>query len=229
MSAPEQPDSGGQVDALAALLDRLDKIHEVAGIVERLGRQQQQLDATVKRIAKRIFDDNKKTQEQKEEEEEAPPPVFSWLALPQEMEPEALQILTDLADWLARVYRRFPGSELPSCWMWHPWVIEELVTLWCLFEFAYHGEKPAPRLAADWLNQYRPNCVKRIAEKTRGCRLDKHPLPESNEVPLAAHLDLVAGVWAERREVPPPSGAALVDAESYDDARLDASASAARS
>ena len=225
MTTPEQPEGSGQVDALAALRSRLDKVNELAGIVDRLDQQHKRLNSTVNRMAKAILDANKKDKA-KEEEEEQPPLVFSWLALPQEMEPEALQILTDLAKWLAQVYLRFPGSELPSCWAWHPWVIEELVTLWCLFEFAYHGEKPAPRLAADWLNLYRPNCVKRIFEKTRGCRLAKHPLPEGNEVPLAAHLDLVAGVWAERREVPAPTGVALSDAESYDDARLGATAAA---
>src|SRR5688500_18175600 len=37
-------------------------------------------------------------------------------------EPEKLaERLTDLVEWLDKVFVRYPGTELQSCWLWHPW------------------------------------------------------------------------------------------------------------
>lgn len=50
------------------------------------------------------------------------PRVRAWLLCDEA--DRAQQDLRDLTEWLHRVYLRFPGASLPSCWMWHPTAIE---------------------------------------------------------------------------------------------------------
>ena len=42
---------------------------------------------------------------------------------------QARSSLVDLVGWLDGVYLQFPDAALPSCWLWHPSVVEELLWL----------------------------------------------------------------------------------------------------
>jgi hypothetical protein len=50
--------------------------------------------------------------------------VRSWL-LADDVE-QAAADLVDLCAWVGRVYLRYPRTDLPSCWLWHPHAVEEL-------------------------------------------------------------------------------------------------------
>jgi hypothetical protein len=63
----------------------------------------------------------------------------SWLLA--EDQEQAAADLEDLTGWLARVYLRYPGAVLPSCWAWHPAVVEEL---WWLRQAHREAYAPPP-------------------------------------------------------------------------------------
>ena len=86
----------------------------------------------------------------------------------------AVQRLTSLVTWLDRVYIRFPGAELPGCWLWHPPVVEELLWLQRAWTEAFHGRSAATFRAADWHDRQRPNVVRRITEYAGRCALAEH-------------------------------------------------------
>ena len=41
----------------------------------------------------------------------------------------AYRRVTDLMTWLDQIYLQFPDAVLPTCWLWHPSVVEELLWL----------------------------------------------------------------------------------------------------
>ena len=135
----------------------------------------------------------------------------------------ARDMLTDLADWLAAVYLRYPGATLPSCWAWHPCVVEELWWLRQAHHAAFAGPRACWRDVADWHDRLRPGVVRRLTGISNGCDLALHapgarqaPVPPS--VPLAAAIDPVAERWATERSAPEPTAAQLAEAEGHDTA-----------
>jgi len=135
----------------------------------------------------------------------------------------AWAMLADLADWLAAVYLRYPGAALPSCWAWHPTVVEELWWLRQAHHAAYAGPRPCWRDVADWHDRLRPGVVRRLAPISNGCELALHApgarqAPAPSRVPLAAAIDPVAERWVTTRGVPEPTEAQLAEAERHDTA-----------
>jgi hypothetical protein len=104
-------------------------------------------------------------------------PMRSWLA---EGGPAgAAELLADLVDWVGRVYLRYPGAGgaqawLPSCWLWHPWAVEELLWLRHAHHAAYDGPRAAWAKAADWHERMRPGVAARLAAALGGCELALH-------------------------------------------------------
>jgi hypothetical protein len=148
-----------------------------------------------------------------EEEEQAR--AASWF----EMADPALAIkrLTSLITWLDRVYIRFPGAELPGCWLWHPPVVEELLWLQRAWTEAYHGRSAATFRVADWHDRQRPNVVRRITEYAGRCALAEHvPTGERTtttppRVLTAEAADDVARAWTADRSAPYPTPDQLAD------------------
>lgn len=131
----------------------------------------------------------------------------SWLALPPEGGPS--MILGDLADWLARIYLRFPDglTHLPECWLWHADVVEELLWLRLAWAVAYHPELGTPMLAGDWHERYRPGVVRRIRDRAGTCSLERHRDDSGNSaplVPLTEAIDAISVWWGEDRGGPAP-------------------------
>lgn len=136
---------------------------------------------------------------------------------------EAIGCLDELAAWLAEVYLRYPGADLPSCWAWHPAVVEELWWLRGAHIEVYTGKGSTWAKVGDWHDRQRPGVVKRIAGWISTCDLSRHNHPDGDRrdrgtpaVPLAVHLPLVAERWSQDREAPRPDAAALADAERHD-------------
>lgn len=133
---------------------------------------------------------------------------LSWLA--GELTTEAAQaLLRDLAAWLHWVYLRYPGTQLPSCWLWHPAVVEELVWLRGAHRAAYEPDEGSWQRVADWHDRQRPGVVERVKRYAGDCELSRHApdgdraLP-AHTAPLAtpADLDRIAHTWATDPDKP---------------------------
>lgn len=138
-----------------------------------------------------------------------PDPVrpVSWIAHSQELG-ETTRRLQELADWVGRVYLRYPvaARELPDCWLWHPDIVEELAWLQQVWQAAYHPDTGTVAAAADWHDRYRPGAVTRIRASNRVCSLENHlqpgpgpvtTAPSAGSVPAVAHWWTSAGdEWA---------------------------------
>ncbi len=158
-----------------------------------------------------------------DEPDESQAPVRSWLAVDDPAQARA--DLADLIDWIDAVYRRYPGGALPSCWLWHPAVVEELWWLRHTHHGAYHGPAACWRDVADWHDRHRPGVTRRIAAALADCELSRHiPAGDRHQptapVPLAAAAAQVAEHWTTKRTNPDPTGQQLTDADQHDRAHL---------
>lgn len=145
--------------------------------------------------------------------EPEPPEVRSWL-----LADDAAQARADLADlirWLAEVYLRYPDAVLPSCWLWHPTVVEELWWLRCAHHEAYTGTHYAR--AADWHDRQRPGVIRRIRAAIGDCELLLHERGHPNPVvPLVGSADQIADTWVTSRAVPAPTPDQLGEADRHE-------------
>lgn len=118
--------------------------------------------------------------------------------------------LVNLVQWLDRVYLRFPDAVLPSCWIWHPSVVEELLWLRRSWTEAFTGSTAAVFRVADWHDRQRPGVVARIRALNDGvCSLDQHaPGAEQDRrpptTPAVDAVPAIAGWWTARPGEPPP-------------------------
>ena len=194
---------GGTAEQLTALGRDVERTVRRLAHVEGLVRD---LAAGVTELAGRLDD---------LDEEQRP---GSWLAA--DGNPAAADLLTDLVDWLGRVYLRYPGAGLPSCWLWHPAVVEELLWLRHAHHVAYDGPRAAWAKVADWHERMRPGVARRIGEATGSCELLRHapggdrsgPAPT---VPLTTALPDITR-WAARGlpdPQPEPRPEQLTDAD----------------
>lgn len=149
--------------------------------------------------------------------------VRSWLLT--EDPGQAAADLTDLTAWLARVYLRYPDAFLPSCWLWHPPLIEELRWLRCAHREAYHDHRGSWQRAADWHDRLRPGATHRITTAYGSCELREHtpggsqarPAPQ---VPLTDATAATATAWTSAPRQPPvPTELQLRQAQQHDDAQ----------
>lgn len=198
-----------RVHGLARELERLARRHaaqetalgELDGLVRRLGEDVAALAADL------ATDDDQ-------------PPLATWLEVDDEH--RAHDLLTDLADWLARVYTRYPDGTLPSCWAWHPAVVEELWWLRQAHRAAHDGPRASWREVADWHDRHRPATVARLRDAIGGCELDRHRPgadrhhEHERDVPLRDALDAIARHWVTGRATPEPSREQLTEAWAHD-------------
>jgi len=158
-----------------------------------------------------------------DETDDASPPVRSWLA--GDDPAQACSDLADLIGWIDTVYRRYPGGALPSCWLWHPAVIEELWWLRHTHRGAYRGPGACWRDVADWHERHRPGVTRRITAALGDCELARH-VPGADRhhptapVPLAGAAAQVAERWSTNRGAPTPTPQQLTEADQHDRAHL---------
>jgi len=203
-----------QVVALARGVERLTRrVDELSAAARRVGELEvlvQQLAADVAALVATVGAGA---------EDDGPPRVRSWLLAADSA--RARDDVADLTDWLGAVYLRYPGAVLPSCWLWHPAVVEELWWLRNAHATAYgsHGAWPA---VADWHDRMRPGVVRRIRDALGGCELALHcaggeaarPAPA---VPLADAATLIADAWTTDHGTPlEPTEQQLTEAEQHD-------------
>ena len=192
--------------------------------VERLTRRSKATETRVEELAELLAtlgDDVKAllTQDDQEHTER----VRAWLLT---TDPESAQAdLTDLTGWLARVYLRYPDAFLPSCWLWHPALIEELRWLRATHREAYHPQRGTWAHVGDWHDRYRPGVTRRIRTAYGSCELREHtenghqrlPAPQ---VPLTDAVELTARAWTSMPDTPLiPTELQVRRAEQHDDAQ----------
>lgn len=209
----------------------------LAAEVERLARQiaayQAAQEARTARVEEAILNLTRAVSALTQRAQAAPPAgAWMWPAVPDGQQagpdgpplmtgPQAAARLDGLRAWLARVYLRYPNAALPSCWAWHPEVVEELLWLQAAHYEAYCGPQASGRSAGDWHDRYLPGVVRRISKGPAGrCELAQHRAgqpgaPVAVEVPLVEHLPVVAAAWAHREAVPEPTASVLEAAERH--------------
>jgi hypothetical protein len=184
--------------------------------VERTGRRVDDLNALVHKLAADIT--RHLAARTPDAGDGARPGVRAWL---QAGDPEqAVADAAALIDWLNQVYLAYPGASLPTCWLWHPAMVEELWWLRCAHAEAYHPELGSWVRVGDWHDRLRPNVVRRIHKAVIACELSlhkaggeqAHPAPRA---PLtSAGPALAAWAAAGRPDpAPEPSEAELEQSE----------------
>jgi len=129
--------------------------------------------------------------------------------------------LQALAQWLDSVWLRYPDAVLPSCWAWHPALVEELYVLRLAHVEAFDPKRGTIAKAADWHDRLRPRAAARIFAAYRRCGLTRHapggpahqPAPP---VPLTGHLSTTAQSWATSKTTPTPTPDQLNQAHAHD-------------
>lgn len=213
------PGADPQVLALARAVDR------TARKVTALDTHVRQLAADVARIATVVAarhdgpDGSHGDDETGEGAEPAPVMMRSWLLA---SDPEgAVADLVDLVEWLHRVFLRYHGAALSSCWLWHPDVVEELWWLRRAHAEAYHPTDGSWLRVGDWHDRQRPGVVRRVRDTVGSCELSLHVSGELHGrapmvAPLAAHAAQVAAAWATGPGArPEPSAVQLDEAEAH--------------
>jgi hypothetical protein len=179
--------------------------------VERAVRRLGAVEATVTELAAGVAE---LVEQQDQDDEESR--VRSWLAA--DDPGQAREDLEELTGWLGAVYLRYPGAVLPTCWLWHPAVVEELWWLRQAHRDAYEGPFASWARVGDWHERARPGVVRRVAEAAGDCELSVHAADPGRVpvVPLADAAAMIAGWWAatDRPDTPPaPTGEQLMQAD----------------
>lgn len=210
------PDSGEPRDphvlAVARVLDRTGRrVTTLEENVRRLGRDLTQLTGA---LAARQAPGAHPTPD--ESIQPVPVPV-SWLLAAGTDAEHLPAALTDLIVWLDLVYLRFPDTLLTGCWLWHPWVVEELWWLRGAHADAYDPETGSWLRVGDWHDRQRPGVARRVRDVLGKCDLSLHvgdradhgPAVEPPPAPLAQHAAALAQEWGRSGTAPAPTAEQL--------------------
>lgn len=192
-------DLPAQVTALASLVDR--NQHRLARVESMVRQLTAEVEARVPR--------------DQDAEASQSTDARAWLLIQDTGQGRA--VLAELTQWLAEVYLHYPGAALPSCWLWHPAVVEELWWLRQAHHDAYNARDGSAAKAADWHDRYRPGVTQRIQAALRDCELALHEKPRpAPTVPLTGSADRIAEAWTTTRTSPQPTSDELTKAEQHD-------------
>lgn len=194
-----------------------DRVTAVARELERTNRRVQAIDTAVAQLAADV-----QTLVARAGGTEGGPPM-SWLL---EDDPGRLaMMLEDLGQWVLRVYLWYPKTALPSCWMWHPALVEELLVLRQSHAEAFGEGVRSPVKAQDFHERYLPGVIARVGSAYADCELARHApgaggdrRGQCPDLPLWAAADRVAQSWVTR-QFPDPTPQEITQAEIYDDDR----------
>jgi hypothetical protein len=199
---PDQPTSAGQDVTLEIVLAFVQELTRVTRRMNAADERAAGLKAQVEELAGLLTcnaNDIKALISRADKQDKGAPPR-SWLLA--EDQGQAVADLEDLTVWLGRVYLRYPGAELPSCWAWHPGVVEELWWLRQAHREAYVPSTHSVAKAGDWHARSRPGVVARLAVIVQDCDLSRHidggdRIQDPPLVPLAGQAERVATHWVK--------------------------------
>lgn len=175
MSNPDQLDHA--VSALAAEVERLTRRLDQAEAEAATARETAEhahrvLVDLVDRVAD-LADTTTTTNHEQGAGNPAGAPT-SWLTLD---DPDTAQtIMTQLVDWLGKVYIHYPGAadSLGECWPRHPAVIEELLALQAAWHAAYTSPDATAQRAIDWHDRHLPGTQRRLRATLADCSEAAH-------------------------------------------------------
>ena len=224
-TGPADPgrDAGTPVEPIDPVLRAL------ARSVDRTGRRVDALDALVAQLAADLATLARYVRAGAASPADAPSdgegdevsPVRAWLLA--DNPEQAAADLDDLCAWVGRVYFRYPRTELPSCWLWHPHAVEELWWLRRAHADAYHPDAGSWVRVGDWHDRQLPGVTGRLAHAIGSCELALH-LPGERAagapraVPFADVATLVAQTWTGsggQEPGPEPTREQLAQADAY--------------
>lgn len=194
------------------------RVLAVARVLDRTGRRVTTLEDNVRRMAADlarltsvVVDAPSPTARPEPTGETAG--IESWLLAAGTDAEHLPAVLTDLITWLDLVYLRFPDALLTGCWLWHPWVVEELWWLRGAHADAYDPETGSWLRVGDWHDRQRPGVARRVREVLGKCdlslhvgdRADRGAAVEPPPAPLAQHAPALAGEWGRSGTAPAPT------------------------
>lgn len=141
----------------------------------------------------------------------------AWLLV--EDPTEATGRIGDLIGWLDAVYLRYERTELPSCWLWHPGAVEELLVLREVWREAYEGPRRSWKAVSEWHDRALPGVLARLAP-LQSCALSLHAKDGSKDhaaptAPLRSAVALLPAMWAVSRDLPLPTPEELAQARQH--------------
>lgn len=199
------------------------RVRALARSVDRLGRRLDGQDTLITQLAADLATLARFVQARgdapSEDEADEAAVVRSWL-LADDVE-QAATDLADLCTWIGRVYLRYPRTDLPSCWLWHPHAVEELWWLRRAHAEAYHPQNGSWLRVGDWHDRQLPGVTRRLTDAVGSCELALH-LPGARAagtpraVPFADAAPFVAQTWtgsSGREPGPEPTPHQLAEAD----------------
>lgn len=197
------------------------RLRALARSVDRTGRRVDGVEKLVLQLAADLATLARFVRAHAEPDDEADeiPAVRAWL-----LADDADQGAADLADlcgWIARVYLRYPRTDLPTCWLWHPHAVEELWWLRRAHGDAYDPQNGSWLRVGDWHDRQLPGVARRLADAIGSCELALH-LPglraagAPRPVPFDDAATAVARTWtgtAGREPGPEPTRPQLDEAD----------------
>ena len=123
------------------------------------------------------------------------------------------------------MYLRYPDAFLPSCWLWHPPLIEELRWLRATHREAYHPNAAPGRTSGTGTTATAPASPAASGPRTDPASYantpnDGHQRLPAPQVPLTDAVELTARAWTSMPDTPLiPTELQVRRAEQHDDAR----------
>jgi hypothetical protein len=200
MSGAAGTDPGGPDPRVAALARDMEQTQQQLGELDTLMRQ---LAADVATLARAITTRREPGGQTGDAGDPATPEVWSWLLAAGAGDPErAADDVTDLVEWIDRVYLAYPGATLSGCWLWHPDVVEELRWLRRTHAEAFHPEQGSWQRVGDWHDRLRPGVARRVAAEVGACELSLHQPGQARGraprlAPLGGQAAAVAAGWVQ--------------------------------
>lgn len=154
------------------------------------------------------------------EDTDARPPLVCWLTV---NDPELVaEVAADLVRWLQQVFVYY-GYQLPTCWPWHPPLVEQLLALRHTHWAAYSAKKVSEQARWDWHEKTLPGFAKLLGPLLSHTLDDHRPgkAVPLVPIPMVTALPRVAEWWAcqdgDPRQLPEPTEWELGEASRHGD------------
>jgi hypothetical protein len=205
---PGEPGDCSTASSVAGLAREVEQLRRTVDEHDALGERLDRLAGLVARLAETMA---------AAPGTESAAPAPSWLDHPadpgwpveaSEAAHAAEELLSTLNAWVAGIYLAYSDARsLPSCWMWHPDIVEELLWLHLAWLAAHSPDAPSSAVG-DWHDRQRPGVVRRVNGYASACSLGAHRPGGDRHTPIPRTVTdasaMIAGWWSTGRDQPAP-------------------------